>query len=85
MSMRVGTAAAVLFGSLYLYVVCIVSEGGTLFLHVRVFRLYSYRSSVYVLTLTPPSGVLAKKKNFVGKQTWLASPVIDATVVLVYE
>jgi len=39
MSMRIGTAAAVLCGSLYLYVVCIVSEGGTLFLYVRVFRL----------------------------------------------
>ena len=39
MSMRIGTAAAVLRGSLYLYVVCIVSEGGMLFLYVRVFRL----------------------------------------------
>ena len=37
--MRIGTAAAVVCGSLYLYVVCIVSEGGTLFLYVRVFRL----------------------------------------------
>ena len=79
------TAAAVLCGSLYLYVVCIVSEGGTLFLYVRVFRLYSNPSSIYVPTLTPPSGVLAKKKTFVGKQTWLASPMIDATAVLVYE
>ena len=80
MSMRIGTATAVLRGSLYLYVVCIVSEGGTLFLYVRVFRLYSCPSSIYVLTLTPPSGVLAKeKKSFVGKQTWLASPMIDAT------
>ena len=67
------------------YVVCIVSEGGTLFLYVRVFRLYSNPSSIYVPTLTPPSGVLAKKKTFVGKQTWLASPMIDATAVLVYE
>ena len=83
MSVRIGTAAAVLCGSSYLYVVCIVSEGGTLFLCVRVF-LYSYPSSIYVLALTPPSGVLAKKKTFVGKQTWLASPMIDATV-LVYE
>ena len=77
--MRIGTAAAVLCGSLYLYVVCIVSEGGTLFLYVRVFRLYSNPSSIYVPTLTPPSGVLAKKKTFVGKQNWLASPMIDAT------
>ena len=37
--MRIETAAAVRWGSLYLYVVCIVSEGGTLFLYVRVFRL----------------------------------------------
>ena len=79
------TAAGVLCGSLYLYVVCIVSEGGTLILYVRVFRLYSYPSIIYVLTLTPPSGVLAKKKTFVGEQTWLVSPMIDATVVLVYE
>ena len=85
MSMRIGTATAVLCGSLYLYVVCIVSGGGTLFLYVRVFRLYSYASPIYVLTLTPLSGVLAKKKTFVGKQTWLASPMIDATIVLVYE
>ena len=63
MSMRIGTAAAVLCGSLYLYVVCIVSEGGTLFLYVRVFRLYSNPSSIYVPTLTPPAGVLAKKKK----------------------
>ena len=84
--MRIGTAAAaVLCGSVYLYVVCFVSEGGTLFLYVRVFRLYSYASIIYVLTLTPPSGVLAKKKTFVGEQTWLVSPMIDATVVLVYE
>ena len=86
MSMRIGTtAAAVPCGSLYQYVVCIVSEGGRLLLHVRVFRVYSYPLSIYVLTLTPLSGVLAKKKTFVGKQTWLASPMIDATVVLVYE
>ena len=39
MSMRIGTAMAVLCGSLYLYVVCIASEGGTLFRYVRVFRL----------------------------------------------
>ena len=44
------------------YVVCIVSEGGTPFLYVRWFRLYSYPSSIYVVALTPPSGVLAKKK-----------------------
>ena len=85
MSMPIGTAAAVLCSSLYLYVVCIVSEGGTLFLYVRVFRLKSYPSSIYVPTLTPPSGVVAKKKTFVRKQTWLASPMIDATVVLVSE
>ena len=86
MSMRIGTAAAVLCGSLYLYVVCIVSEGGTLFLYVRVFRLYSYPSSIYVLTLTPPSGVIAKKKNLRGK-TNLASIADDLCnrVVLVYE
>ena len=85
MSMRIGTAAAVLCGSLYLYVVCIVSEGGTLFLYVRVFRLYSYLSSIYVLTLTPPSGALAKK-NLRGK-TNLASIPDDRCnkVVLVYE
>ena len=85
MSMRIGTAAAVLCGSFYPYVLCIVSEGGTLFLYVRVFRLYSNPSSIYVPTLIPPSGVLAKKKNLRGKQSWLASPMIDATVVLVYE
>ena len=39
MSMRIGTAAAVLCGSFYLYVVYIVIESGTLFLYVRVFRL----------------------------------------------
>ena len=39
MSMRIGTAAAVLLDSLHLYVVCIVSEVVTLFLYVRVFRL----------------------------------------------
>ena len=66
MSMRTGTAAAVLCGSLYLYVVYIVSEGGTLFLCVRVCRLYSNPSTIYVLTPTPPSGVLAKKK----KRSW---------------
>ena len=71
------TTAAALCGSLYLYVVCIVSESGTLFLCVRVFRLYSSPPSIYVLTLTPPSAVLPKK--IVGKQTWLASLMIDAT------
>ena len=85
MSMRIGTAAAVLCGSLYLYVVYIVSEGGTLFLYVRVFRLYSKPSSIYVPTLTPPSGVLDKKKKLRRKQAWLTSPMIDATVVLEYE
>ena len=84
--MRIGTtAAAVLCGSLYLYVVCIVSEGGTLFLYVREFRLYSNPSFIYVPTLTPPSGVLAKEINFGGTQIWLPSPMIDVTVVLVYE
>ena len=71
--MRIGTAAAVLCGSVYLYVVCNVSEGGTLFLYVRVFRLYSYASSIYVLTLTPPSGVLAKK-NLRGKTNLASIP-----------
>ena len=68
------------------YVVCIVSEGGTLFLHVRVFRLYSYPSSIYVLTLTPPSDVPATKKKLRGK-TNLASIPNDRCnrVVIVYE
>ena len=62
---------------------CIASESGMLFLYVRVFRRYSNPSSIYVPTLTPPSGVVAKKKNLRGKT--LASPMIDATVVLVHE
>ena len=74
MSMRIGMAAAVLCGSLYLYVVCIVSECGTLFLYVRVFRLYSNPSSIYVPTLTPPSGVLAKKINLRGKTNLASIP-----------
>ena len=76
--MRIGTpAASVLCGSLYLYVVCIVSEGGTLLLYVRVFRLYfiHLRANSYA----PIGCTSQKKKAFVGKQTWLASPVIDAT------
>ena len=60
MSTRIGTAAAVLCGSFYLYVVCIASEGGTLFLYVSS---YSNLSSIYVPTLTPPSGARAKKKK----------------------
>ena len=87
MSMRIGTtAAAVPCGSLYQYVVCIVSEGGRLLLHVRVFRVYSYPLSIYVLTLTLPSGVLGKKKTFRGK-TNLASIPDDRCnrVVLVHE
>ena len=55
--------------------------------HVMCVLIRSYLDTrfSYVPTLTPPSGVLAKKKNLRGKQTWLASPMIDATIVLVYE
>ena len=77
--MRIGTAAAVLCGSFYPYVLCIVSEGGTLFLYVRVFRL---TRTLHPSTCPLPSGAL---ENLCGKQTWLASPMVDATVVLVYE
>ena len=89
MSMRIGTtAAAVLCGSLYLYmwyVSCVRVERCSYTKYVRVFRLYSYSSSIYVLTFTPPSGVLAKKKNLRGKT--MASIPDDRCnrVVLVYE
>ena len=84
--MRIGTTAAVvLCGSLYLYVVCIVREGWNA-VPICASVLYSHPSSIYVLTLTPPSGVLAKKKNLHGK-TNLASIPDDRynKVVLVYE
>ena len=82
MSVRIGTAAPVLW-ALYLYVVCILSEGGTLFLYVRVFRL-TQTLHPSTCQLLRPIGCTSRQ-NLRGKQTWLASPMIDAIVVLVYE
>ena len=79
MPMLIGTtAAAVLCGSLYLYVVCTVSEGGTLFLYVRVVVLFKPFIHLCANSYTP-IGCTSQEKNLRGKQTWLASPMIDAT------
>ena len=71
MSMRIGTAAAVLCGSFYLYVVCIVSEGGTLFLYVRVVRLARTFHPSPCQLLRPHRVHEPRKKTFVGNKLGL--------------
>ena len=83
MSMRIRTAAAVLCGSFHLYVICIVSEGGTLFLCVRALLepFIQVRANSYA-----PIGCTSQdKKNLRGTRSLASVPMIGATAVLEYE
>ena len=76
MSMRIGTAAAVLCDSLYLYVVCIVSEGGTLFLLRICASVLSLRVPFIHVRANSyaPIGCTSQEKNLRGKTNLASIP-----------